>query len=346
MTPSESLSTQCPDNPCHTLQHYVEHGNYYFQLASDCTFQFLPGNHILSADEIVFIRYVTNFALSGSGNTSVIECLGATGFCFLNTINVTVANLTFMFCGGMSPYLSPATLTFGGWAFDVKILEITVINGTGYGLLGIDIVGNSSIAGSLFISNGIDRNLTDITGKGGGNVRLVFLQNCHNPESSYTIDIQSSVFINGYGGIYGAGLEILPQQSCYHLRINIRRIKCFYNTGKLGGNIGILVKNGTVYNNVTIEESIIAYGASQFYGGGISFVTNSDFFGYPFSCSDVNQAEVRTTLYLRNTRILSNVAIRSGGGVAIAMAHSCYNTHVHISNVTLSKNVALYGSNV
>ena len=134
MTPSESLSTQCPDNPCHTLQHYVEHGNYYFQLASDCTFQFLPGNHILSADEIVFIRYVTNFALSGSGNTSVIECLGATGFCFLNTINVTVANLTFMFCGGMSPYLSPATLTFGGWAFDVKILEITVINGTGYGV--------------------------------------------------------------------------------------------------------------------------------------------------------------------------------------------------------------------
>ena len=167
MTPSEFLSTQCPDNPCHTLQHYVERGNYYFRFTSDCTFQFLPGNHTLEADEIVVIHDVTNFVLLGSGNTSVIECLGATGFYFVFTSEVTIANLAFLSCGESIPYMPffSATLAFD-WAFYLKILEITVTNGTGYGLLGMDVMGTLSIAGSSFISNGIDVNLIDISTNG------------------------------------------------------------------------------------------------------------------------------------------------------------------------------------
>ena len=80
VTPSESLSTQCPDNPCHTLHYYVERGNYYFQFTYDCTFQFLPGNHTLEADEIILIRNVTNLevetqALSSAlGQRDCISC--------------------------------------------------------------------------------------------------------------------------------------------------------------------------------------------------------------------------------------------------------------------------------
>ena len=98
------------------------------------------------------------------------------------TSEVTIANLAFLSCGGSIPYMPffSATLAFG-WTFDVKVLEITVTNGTGYGLLGMDIMGNSSIAGSSFISNGYDKNLIDINTYGnwypvgqlwGGNVLL------------------------------------------------------------------------------------------------------------------------------------------------------------------------------
>ena len=161
VTPSESLSTRCPDHPCHTLQYYMEHGNNYFQFASDYAFHFLSGIHTLRADEIVSIYNVANFVFLGSDNRSVIECLGATGFYFMYTSNVTIANLTFPYCGGTIPAMPSysATLAFD-WAFDVNILEIAVMNGTGYGLLGMDIMGNSSIAGSSFISNGINNNQT------------------------------------------------------------------------------------------------------------------------------------------------------------------------------------------
>jgi len=89
------------------------------------------------------------------------------------------------------------------------------------------------------------------------------------------------------------------------MQINIRRIKCAYNSGLLGGNLGIEFPDGSVYNNVTIEESIIAYGWSRSKGGGIRFLT-----GYLSPCNDINRGEAleQTTLYLRNTLIFSNFA--------------------------------------
>ena len=352
VAPNESLSTQCPDHPCHTLQYYVEHGNNYFQLAPDNTFHFLSGIHILRADEIVLIYNVTNFVFLGSGSRSVIECLGATGFYFMYTSNVTIANLTFLSCGGTIPNmpLYSATIAFG-WAFDVNILEITVMNGTGYGLLGLDIMGNSSIAGSSFISNGINKNQTYRNRAGyyvdgqvwGGNVQLRFVhRNCQNDNSSYSLDIESSEFLYGYGGQFGAGLSILMVQICYRMQINIRRIKCLHNNGTIGGNVFILAGRDTLHNTVTIEESIIAHGRSLDYGGGVAFAN----YLAVSPCSDV-KAEEQTILRLINTHIYSNTALNGGGGgVSIALAQSCYKTHVYIDNVTLSENVALHASNL
>ena len=129
--------------------------------------------------------------------------------------------------------------------------------------------------------------------------------NCQNAKNSYTLDIESSAFIYGNGSVFGAGLDIELQQSCYNMQINIRRIKCAYNSGLLGGNFDIEFRNDSVYNNVTIEESIIAYGWSRSNGGGIRFLKDS---GYLSPCNEVNRAEERTTLYLRNTYIFSNFA--------------------------------------
>ena len=142
---------------------------------------------------------------------------------------------------------------------------------------------------------------------------------------------------NGSVHVFGAGLDIELRQSCYNM---IRRIKCAYNSGLLGGNFGIEFGDGSVYNNVTIEESIIAYGWSRSKGGGIRFLTGLGYLS-PY-CNEVNRAEERTTLNLRNTSIFSNIAYYEGGGLAIDLTPSCYNTHVNINNVTLSENLALY----
>ena len=261
--------------------------------------------HTLRADEIVSIYNVSNFVFLGSGSRSVIECLGETGFYYMYTSNGTIANLTFLSCGGTIPAMPSysATLAFD-WAFDVNILEITVMNGTGYGLLGMDIMGNSSIAWSSFISSGINNNQTHWN-KGvdgqvwGGNVQLQFLQsNCQTANGSYTLDIESSEFLCGYGGLLGAGLAIQLLQICYRMQINITTIKCLHNNGVLGGNLYIIAGNDTLHNNVTIEESIIAHGQSLTYGGGVAF---QDMLGSPSSC----KADEQIILYLKNTHIFS-----------------------------------------
>ena len=48
VTPKESLNSECPDQPCQTMEHYFNHSDHYFGSKKiNVTMKVLQGNHTL-----------------------------------------------------------------------------------------------------------------------------------------------------------------------------------------------------------------------------------------------------------------------------------------------------------
>ena len=66
VTPTEPTNTSCPAQPCHTLNHYTNHSDYYFK--SNTVFKFVPGTHFINRP--LEIRDVENISLEASDDNS------------------------------------------------------------------------------------------------------------------------------------------------------------------------------------------------------------------------------------------------------------------------------------
>ncbi len=178
--PDGSPPEVCPDQPCLTIDQYVQRANAYFTTGAH--FLFLAGNYRLQAT--IRLVNISDITLAGKdnesdaiiyyGNSDAIQCINATNFCIqkltfilhdstvsnissaikiLNSKNVEILNLTFK---GSSEFVM--TLTSPVFIYlnsDVSITSCVFKRNTAYfgGALYVVSGSNVILDGNMFIGN-------------------------------------------------------------------------------------------------------------------------------------------------------------------------------------------------
>ena len=155
--PANDTYASCPSQPCVTLGDYLKNKRLkrVTSSISDVEFRFLPGEHHVTSN--MEMRNVSNFSLVGltmdNSLSVVLICKSQSFIAFLYSNNVTVSNIIFNQCDGNIKHILFKDI----WQFDEHKQDIIVslllfecyfckiinMKFFGYGLMGINVVGNS-----------------------------------------------------------------------------------------------------------------------------------------------------------------------------------------------------------
>ena len=175
-----NVSTTCPKYPCYELDTYVQNESRYLQ--SNTQIVFLPGIHLFDLGQVFVVKDKYAISLIGSDNltrhslaekvhqygfdhydeddsitylesSTKIMCTNSSALKFSNITELSIINITVMNCGQFSP---TANLKSGVLLINISGLSmdgVSIQNSTGYGLLGINVLGQTQIVRSSFIAN-------------------------------------------------------------------------------------------------------------------------------------------------------------------------------------------------
>lgn len=238
---------------CHPLSYYLEDISKYF--TSSTKFIFLPRNHSLETGALVHVENQNDITLVGNGSfvyrsqdglewmesTSRIVCSGnSSGFAFVNVTGLSFQNLTFESCGGIVPselaeevlMRQTSSLYKIGHGLKVSLFfanvsyltldGLSVCDGAGYGVLAVNILGESVVVNSVFVNNNqyTARNWSvpgDIFQFQGGNALFVYGDSVSCGKDKVKIHIYSSLFAFGVDntGYIMADPEFFPHSDRY-----------------------------------------------------------------------------------------------------------------------------------
>ena len=351
--PDVNSSSTDPD--CHHLSYYMVDSSQYFQ--SNTTFQFQTGIHYLTGN--LTVSDVHDLELIGEAgeynkSSSQIYCSPPdTGnMVFVNVQNLTVSDLLFSNCGGpfkteelMDPHATLALLE----CQNVNILHTVIRNGTGIGLFGYNVHGNS------LVNNSATRD--------GGNIFFVY---SHSNLTTLTeLVIENTLVYGGYSNITWvvtspSGLTLAVNRSS-NISITVRGCNITNNTAHSGwgGNVQLaLISNVNPNVTITIENTKITYGNCIGYGGGmyiysdispqtsppVVHITDCVFLG--------NNGSDGGALYMYgnppivqvyNTTFENNTASDIGGAIYLDIIDAKYDNKFLMGEVIFHNNRAAYG---
>ena len=321
--------TSCPQQPCHTLEHYAQSWQLY--LTSNTVVQFLPGEHVLEGDwNVLSVENIANLTLIGSNSmifdstplgipmaASRVACRRSkTHFIFSNITNLFITRLTFSGCGGGTPQLKFALLLLD--VFNLILDSVTIQNSTGTGLIGYNLW-KSSIRHSAFTFN-------QATGAPEvGNIMLYYEKCSAETETNIT----SSWIMFGNGTSVG-GLSLKVNQSCYNVKVHLHNTTLKMNVGR---NM-LLRFNGFANNIITITDSQFEGGYNSEPGAGMSIYAT-------YISSQVSRGQ-SSRVYINNTKFIENYA-RFGGAVFL---QPCSGTELYINGSKFYRNVASNGGHI
>ena len=203
-------STQCPAVPCHTLSYYLEDTTRYF--TSNTRISFLHGVHEINRSGVLLIQNVFSLTLTGykmtGSNAAKIICMQPATLMFYNMRNLVINHLSVLYCGyPVLQFMNGRELSSAAVYFlnviALKLSNISVENSTGYGVVGVNPLGNSSISHSRFLFNNYHTlNSTNCSpGSGscnGGNMYL-FYDSLPKSDTNSVMNIGSCMFRSGVG---------------------------------------------------------------------------------------------------------------------------------------------------
>jgi len=278
---------------------------------SNVIISFLGGDHPIQLQGEGYLTYrnVENVTIVGSSSkvlnhvgiavpASRIICQSPFSFIFSNISQLTVHNITISGCGApVSDEILTETFvvqtkgihTFGlGQSIAVLLINIrnftmirsVVQSSYGYGLLGVNVLGNSEVLGSYFLLNNNytigKRQCTnppaiipeDIFACSGGNALFVYedLPDCPSVPIQYQLIIRSCLFgfgVNGFGGRLndefltrgGTGIGVIMSQSSYGVTVELDNVSTFANAGLIGANLYIALYDVVDNSTVVIQNS-------------------------------------------------------------------------------------------
>ena len=321
----------CPSDasgqPCYTLQETIQNSTIKETVfRSNTKIMFLSGVHSLDLGDPTFVTVqdIDDLTLEGDGNVvtglfglsepvTKVVCQSPVGIAFINAVNLSLVNLTISGCGAnvtdtlnlqafvilshgvhIAGKEQKAALFFINTQ-DLCIDHCNIQNSSGFGVLGVNTLGNTVINQSIFLANNLyilslDRcqfdpvDESDYTACNGGNMLLVFedVFDCPSEEVQYTLTIESSIFAFGittFAGYIsesfltrGTGFGAILSQSSYGIDITLDSVASYGNGAARGAN---------------------------FYFGVYEVVRNSSITLLSCSSFDGNNALVRTDNFLQ-----------------------------------------------
>ena len=334
VTPNVSLCTSI-NNTCYELKTYFNNASYYFQSGTE--FIFLPGVHLLNLGSILSVQDIVNIRLVGSDNftqrsvavdveeygfdpyaydnnitylqsSTIILCTNPSALSFSNVTNLTLANFTILNSG---QYLTNASISLTT-LYNLLIDGLSVQNSSGYGLYGMNVLGQSQIMRSSFVGNnqfvknnlqvGPIRNCFNETGSlyifpvlsayKGGNVEFLY--------SSVSLPYYSIIELKIYLVILalginndsnaGAGLSFISDESLHNnLNISIDGLVTYRNHADDGANLYINIYSPV--SNITLTKIFSAYATSVATGALYSIASSNAWFTVKNATFECNFSE-------------------------------------------------------
>ena len=310
-------------DPCLTLSDYLQSSNSHFPNISNTDVVFLPGNHTLS-ETVPHVRVanISNISLMGDCDPKsdlhvIIYCRQKLSFVFTDVSNLRITQISFVACGTEVPQklsnsvIHPranriendtflirngtcAALVFAN-VHALSIQSVTVLESYGYGILGLNVLGNSSIVDSAFLYSNWWRtsqkyiqhsfSIVPFESKvlAGGNAMLLYcdVDTEHSPQSVslslHSMYISNVTFAHGVdtttpehrnisyyvqGGASGFILEM--GQDTYKLNVTIHQISLIENLGEHVAG-GFIHDFGNALNLLQITHSHFVNGKGLYF---------------------------------------------------------------------------------
>ena len=300
-----------PDERCNTFHTVLTNASLAEEIfTSNTILAILSGDHFLDFQSEAFlaVRNFENFTILGSPEitttpgvlrhpSSRIVCLTPFAFAFVNVSRLAITNITVTGCGAnitddlaveafstqthgihnFGPEMKAALLLINIHTF--QMISCVVDHSLGYGLLGVNVLGDSAISRTVFYGNNnytvlLDRCVQspvsipdDITACSGGNTVFVYedLLDCPAEKTTHSLTIVNTVFalgVNGYGGLLpdqyltrGAGLAISLAQSSYGVNVLLDTIAAAGNSALIGANIYTAIYDTVDNSTITLQNS-------------------------------------------------------------------------------------------
>ena len=383
---------------------------------SDTTLSFLPGRHVVNFSRLIEFRDISNFTLTGAKPANAsnaglnvqgspmqteIFCAKPAGFYFLNVSQLMISHLVFTKCGIDSVGGDLIKNTFRIYAnsfllfnsldkmavtvasvTDLTISSVTVQNSTGFGLLIVNLFGNSIIENSKFIFNNYytysslrcnstasyktaPNNYHICT---GANIGIGFVDppQCSDMDNPpvYSLNITSTVAANGINltpYALGGGIIITMSQTAYGMHVYMDNVTSINNVARVGANFAFhiysVVDNSSVsiqnsfsgYSNPTFRPSVLTIlSGTQFVGGGLFFSYGRRLpSGFRPSCKPRQKHSHANLLTITDMEFARNKATL-GGAIVIDFSQSNANigivTLISFKNCSFRDNIGSRGS--
>ena len=295
VTPNIS-TTPCPTNALHCYESvaFFLHISYIAN-ASNTTVVFLSGKHSLELGSLLLIQDKAHISWVGSANINFtlhsvaekvleygfdsfvddqnktyyessarIMCTNHSGFAFANVSNLTLANLTLINCGQFYSVTGLNASIHLVMVYNLLMEGVSIQNGTGYGLLGVNVLGQSQIINSSFIGNNqFYKNLlknesifnckneiwinymyqwtSPLSGYGGGNVLFKYQNVSNTTNIGHQLRVSYILVALGIDGFtpsisLGAGLSIAMYENVDGLDIIITNVTSYRNQAFMAAN--------------------------------------------------------------------------------------------------------------
>ena len=348
------------NHPCHNLLEYISYPQCYF--TSNTTIRFLPGLHLL--EQNITVLGVKNLELvGGSVNgtkdpNAIIHCNGTqAGLIFKNITNFKIQKIMIVNCGRSlpsniwTPYTLKKTTVFAAlFVANVHMLTIEGVHieaSTGYGLLGLNVFGNSVVINSKFYCNNnvnvsidcYNQIQSKTTGGNisriGGNAYFVFIgEKKIGAFVECNLEITGSNFSHGRSESEGGGLGILIIK-LGGITVNVSNCTFENNVAHSGANGFICIERNACYFcrgnhiRVIITKCNFIGGRGRHAGGGLCIKSN-------------NSSFLHIDIWHSN---FSNNSGSKGGGIDFEMTNT-NSFYIQILDTTFSRNIASAGGGI
>ena len=256
-------------------------------LSSDTILELEEGEHCV--ENFTLISDLSNVTISGvNGSVTFITCTHGTGLAFFNVSDLTVEGVTISHCGldyedfevfketvkqsidfffrisnTSDNHIAMACANCSNFTF----MNANIVNTSGLGFLGINLIGNSVIENATFTDNvpkgcfytALDDILQEEKTGGGALIIYHDYTDRQMHSGTCTLNVENAIFINNsYCGIQGV-YEIYSHYS------EVFSLKHFLLGG--GGGLSIILTQIHYSVNATVEDSLFMNNTAR-YGGG------------------------------------------------------------------------------
>lgn len=376
----------------YSLEHYL--CNSPQQLSSDTEIVLSRGVHLVKQGSPCIVRNIDNLTIRGNeGTAAEIRCesndLGR-NFIFLNITNLHMEDIVITNCGKTLPindlpsYVNDSNIYFGvgqkgvflfAHVSDLFIDRVTVNHCFGYGLIGVDLDGNTVLHNVMITNTNNSAHMLcmeqvfDLSCSGSGAVFLYseILEDESTSISNTTLTVMNCTFEHNENRIPlfyflsvftsvrssyqteplvltgGTGLAIYSLQRRYHVNVQITNSRFAYNEG-YSGSLVMVVYN--IIREVSFRvddcEFIGNTGGIESRGGGmillqVNYIDSLQY--YPTYPDDVYEM-----LKVTRSTFIENEAMYGGAVYIHPTPQNVSDIRVVLDNVTFVGNIAKSGS--